>query len=380
MTDNYSKEFNLRDGLIYLNHAGVSPWPLRTVNAVKGFAEENGYEGSFNYLKWMDDETLLRNQARDLINARSADDIALLKNTSEALSVVAYGIDWSCGDNVISTNLEFPSNRIVWESLALKGVEFREAPVDQSGDPEGAILALVDKQTRVISVSSTQYSTGLRLDLERIGAFCRERDIFFCVDAIQSIGAVRFDVQKFRADFVMADAHKWMMGPEGIALFYSRPEARDKLKLHEFGWHMIEAAGDFDTREWSPALSAKRFECGSPNMTGIHALSASLSLLLEAGMDSIESAVLERTSYIIDKINRHRHMELLTPAARDRHAGIVTFACTGQDNTALYQHLMENQVLCANRSGGIRFSPHFYTPFEVMDRAFAIVGDYIEGR
>jgi selenocysteine lyase/cysteine desulfurase len=372
MQDIIQKEFNLRKDLIYLNHAGVSPWPVRTSKAVQQFAEENTLQGSFRYLEWMKTETNLRVQAQKLINAPSKDDIALLKNTSEALSVVAYGLDWKKGDNIVSSNEEFPSNRIVWESLSHVGVEFREAALKSDKSPEDALFSLVDKRTRLITISSVQFSTGLKMDLERIGNFCKSRGILFCVDAIQSIGSVQFDVQKIKADFVMADGHKWMLGPEGLAVFYSNSEARDRIKLNQYGWHMVEAMGDFDRNDWTIAHSARRFECGSPNMLCNHALSASLSLLLEIGQANVEKEVLKRTEYLFAEIQSISELELITSTEPDRYAGIVTLRKPDKDNAALYQYLMANNIICASRSGGIRLSPHFYTPYtqldEVIDR------------
>jgi selenocysteine lyase/cysteine desulfurase len=244
----FQSEFKLKEGLIYLNHASVSPWPIRTSKAVQSFAEENLTFGSRHYPEWLNVESNLRRQAKELLNAQSADEIALLKNTSEALSVVAYGLDWKAGDNIVSTDQEFPSNRIVWESLSSKGVEFRETDLGAEKSPEDAIFTLTDSNTRLITVSSVQYLTGLRLDLEKIGAFCNERGILFSVDAIQSLGALEFDVQRSGAHFVMADGHKWMFGPEGLAIFYCNSLVRDQLSLQQYGWHMVEHAGDFDRR------------------------------------------------------------------------------------------------------------------------------------
>src|SRR5512139_453440 len=191
----FTSEFALNDGLIHLNHAGVSPWPRRTAEAVKAFAEENVNCGSLQYDRWLRVEHELREQLRLLLNAPSAADIALVKNTSEALSFVAGGIDWHWGDNIVTTDEEFPSNRIVWEALADRGVELREAAVANLADPEASLFSRVDGRTRLIAVSSVQFGSGLRMDLKRLGDFCRDRMILFCVDAIQSIGAVRFDVQ-----------------------------------------------------------------------------------------------------------------------------------------------------------------------------------------
>ncbi|MGZ8928743.1 MAG: aminotransferase class V-fold PLP-dependent enzyme, partial [Methylobacter sp.] len=205
-------EFPLADKLIYLNHAAVGVWPKRTCTAVKRFAEENMRYGARNYPAWLHKEMELRRQFQALINAPSPDDIALVKNTSEALSFVAYGLDWRAGDNVVSSNEEFPSNRLPWQSLADRGVEFRQADLAAAGSPEDALFALVDRRTRLLTISSIQFASGLRLDLDKIGAFCKQRNILFCVDAIQSLGAVQFDVQACGADFVMADGHKWMLG------------------------------------------------------------------------------------------------------------------------------------------------------------------------
>ncbi|MGA9992180.1 MAG: aminotransferase class V-fold PLP-dependent enzyme, partial [Thiobacillaceae bacterium] len=130
-----SNEFPLEPGLIYLNHAAVAPWPRRTAEAVKAFAEENLHRGSWDYPKWVQTEARLREQCRLLLNAPSASDIALLKNTSEALSVVAHGLDWHTGDNVVISDQEFPSNRIVWESLAPQGVETRQADLTSAASP-----------------------------------------------------------------------------------------------------------------------------------------------------------------------------------------------------------------------------------------------------
>lgn len=366
------KEFSLREDILYLNHAAVAPWPQRTVTAVKKFAEENGTQGSKAYLHWLTVEAGLRGQLQQLINAPSSDDIALLKNTSEALSVVAFGLPWQTGDNIVSSNEEFPSNRVVWEALREQGVELRQADLQGADSPEDALFARVDARTRLLAVSSIQYASGRRLDLEKLGRFCRDHDILFCIDAIQSIGAVRFDVQAAQADFVMADGHKWMLGPEGLALFYCRAELREQLRLQQYGWHMTDAYVNFDQPTWQPAATARRFECGSPNMLGIHALSASVSLLLEIGMDGVEAAVLDNARTLFEAITASPQLELLSDASPGRFGGIVTFRHRSVDNQRLFEHLTQNGVMCAQRGGGVRFSPHFYTAKEQLLRAVAL--------
>ena len=351
-------EFELEPGLIYLNHAGVAPWPRRTREAVACFAEENSRRGATDYPRWMEVEKRLRNRLRQLLNAPSTDDIALVKNTSEALSMVAYGLDWKAGDNIVTSDEEFPSNRIPWESLRNKGVELRQADLTSTPLAEEALFELVDRHTRLITISSVQYASGRRMNLQRIGEFCHKRGILFCVDAIQSVGAMKADVQAWQADYVMADGHKWLLGPEGLGFFYTTPRSRDLLQLSQYGWHMVEHAGDYDRTEWQIAPTARRFECGSPNMVGIFGLEASTSLLLDIGMDAVERQVLANASLLIEKILADPDLELLSPAKT--HAGIVTFRPVSGKPSRLFDYLRDHNVICAQRGGGIRFSPHFH--------------------
>ncbi|MCG2634187.1 MAG: aminotransferase class V-fold PLP-dependent enzyme [Gammaproteobacteria bacterium] len=367
-----AREFSLDPDVFYLNHAAVAPWPARTAAAVTAFAAENAHRGAQNYPGWLRREAELRELCRDLVNAPSVDDIALVKNTSEALSFVAHGIAWQPGDNVVLCDLEFPSNRIVWESLIPLGVEVRIAETADK-PPEDAMIQLMDRNTRLLSSSSVQYGTGLRMDLQRLGSACRDHGAAFCVDAIQSLGALPFDLQAIGADFVMADGHKWMLGAEGLGLFYCSVEWRERLSLHQYGWHMTEQYSNFDAIEWQPAASARRFECGSPNMLGVQALHASLSLLLEIGMTQVENRLLQNSSRLIELIDTAPGLELISSTEPSRRSGIVTFRKPTEPSDRLFARLRDAGVICAPRGGGIRFSSHFYTPTEVLEKAVALV-------
>ena len=365
-------EFALSRDLVYLNHAAVAPWPRRTADAVARFAAENVLDGARHYPRWLTVERRLRERLARLIGG-AADDVALLKNTSEAISVVAFGFPWQAGDNVVLAAEEFPSNRIAWQALSRLGVQCRTAHLSGAADPEQALLDQVDHRTRVLAVSSVQYGNGLRMHLQRLGAACRARNVALCVDAIQSLGALPFDVEAVQADFVMADGHKWMLGPEGLALLWVRPAWRERLALFQYGWHMTRQGGDFDATEWQPADDARRFECGSPNLLGAHGLDASLSLLEEVGVDRVAQAVLERGAHLIERIAARDELELLSDPSPHGRSGIVTFRHRGIDSAILHRRLLDAGVVCAARGGGVRFSPHFYTPIEQLDAALAVV-------
>lgn len=371
-------EFPLDPDLIYLNHAGVAPWSRAAAEAVKTLADENMRRGATDYPRWTSVETELRERLARFIGVSDSADIALVKNTSEGLSLVALGLDWQPGDNVVISDQEFPSNRMVWEAAAERfGVELRDVRLDSAETPEDALIQAMDQRTRILPVSSVQYATGLRMDLERLGRACRDTGALFCVDAIQSLGALPFDAPAVGADFVIADGHKWLLAPEGLGLFYSRPAVRDRLALIQYGWHMAEAMGHYDRKDWTPARSARRFEPGSPNTLAVHALNASLTLLEERGMDRVGEAVLDNARHLLGRIAEIPEFEAITPAEPGRHAGIVTFKVAGADARTLNTRLRRAGVVAAQRGGGLRFSPHFYTPREALDTALEKVLELI---
>jgi cysteine desulfurase/selenocysteine lyase len=368
----FHDEFVQAPDLRYLNHAAVGPWPKRTAAAVGKFAEENVLLGARDYPDWMKVEQRLRERLARLLNVPSTDDIALVKNTSEALSFVAFGLDWKAGDNVVISDEEFPSNRVVWEALKPQGVDVVQVSL-KGDDPEGALLAACGPRTRLLSISSVQFATGTRLNVERLGHGLKQRGVLFCIDAIQHIGALPFDVQASQCDFAMADGHKWMCSPEGLGVFYCRAALRPHLKLHAFGWHMLEHSGDYERHEWQPAASAQRFECGSPNTLGAMALDASLSLLEEVGMERVGNAVLERVKWLEEGLSAIRGVQLHSAREAERRSGILTFSIDGLQASTVWQQLMHNQVVCLPRGPGIRFSPHFYTQSRVIEETLAIV-------
>jgi len=369
--------FQLDENIVHLNHAAVAPWPIITRDAVITFANENASIGSQNYDLWMKTEQQLKQRLASLINASSSDEIAILKNTSEGLSLIAQGLHFNHGENIVVPAEEFPSNRVVWQALATKDVEIRFIPVQDIENPEQALIDAMDQNTRLLSCSSVQFARGLRLDLNIIGRACRQNNTLFCVDAIQSLGAIAFDAQACLADFVVADGHKWMCGPEGTALFYCRQKIQSQLQLRQYGWHMLKDAFNFSPQnDVRIAENAQRFESGSPNMMGIAALNASLGVLLDIGIENIQAAVIKNADYLFEQLRLLSDINILTPTQQDRYAGIVTFQKRSVDNVKLYEHLQSKNVICAYRGDGIRFSPHFYNTTQDLDKAVSMVRNF----
>ncbi len=376
----FSADFNIDPEIFYLNHAAVAPWPKVTAKAIKSFTEQNTHLGATYYPQWLKTEQSLKEKLARLINSPSEDNIALVKNTSEALSFVANGLDWQAGDSIVIAREEFPSNRIVWQYLQQQGVSVKLVSLyndHNNCSPEQNLLNAIDDTTRLLSVSSVQYADGLRMDLQQIGQYCQQHNILFCVDAIQSLGALPMDVQDINADCIMADGHKWLISSEGLGVFYCRDSLLEQLKPSQFGWHMTEDLHNFDALEWRPAQSARKFECGSPNMLGVHALHSSVSLILEHGIEKITQQLLANTQYLADKLKQLPDINIMSNLSRDRLSGIIAFRHSQLSSEAIYQTLMEKKVICAMRYGNVRFSPHYYTSKIVMDKGIDILRDVI---
>lgn len=370
-----AEQFPVNQQCMYLNHAAVAPWPKCTSDAVQAFALENSITGAQGYLRWLKKEQSLRSKLAQLIGTADEDCVALVKNTSEALSLVAYGLDWQVGDIILISDDEFPSNRIVWESLAEKfGIIVQQVHIAHD-NPEAEIIAALESATqkpKLISISAVQYASGIKLDLAKIGLACKNNNVLFCVDAIQAVGAMPFQCDEWHIDFAMADGHKWMLGPEGLGFFFVKKNHISTLNLYQYGWHMVKDAGNYALKTWQPAENAKRFECGSPNMLAGYALEASIDLLLNVGLTTVANAIEINHGYLLQQLQQ-LGAEILSPLQAERRAGIITFRFAGIDSSELYQQLMNADVVCANRGGGVRFSPHFHTTKACMDDAINVL-------
>ena len=367
---------------LYANHAAISPWPLAASKAVAAFAMENAEIGAEKYSHWLLRETRLRKSLASLINAASADDIALLKNTTEGICTVANGIDWRKGDNIVLPADEFPSNRLPWLALQRLGVEVREVDVRATNEPETALLEQVDKNTRLLSVSAVQWTDGLRLKLETLGRFCQQNNVLFFVDAIQQLGAMQLDVQACGIDFLAADGHKWLLAPEGIAVFFCRESVREQLQINQQGWHMVDEPYQFNREEWQPSKTALRFEAGSPNTLGQVGLHASVDLLQGIGMSRVESFIAENSLTLSSGLEDMPAVKLVRPFDPQCYSGIVSFRPVDKNLLKVQQRLKRRGLSCAVRGGAIRLSPHFYQAgkpvLEMLDLIEAVLKENID--
>jgi selenocysteine lyase/cysteine desulfurase len=278
-------EFPILRSCNFFNHAGVSPLPRRGGDALRAFAdqyERRAYLDSGFYRQVED----LRKSAARMIGA-SAEEVAFVKNTSEGIATVAAGIDWRAGDRIVTTAVEYPANMYPWMDVARRfNVELVTVP--EEARPDGSRAVPLEKvieaadhwRTRLVALSHVEYASGQRHDLATLGRFCRDRQILFCVDAIQSMGVLPIDVRAMNIDFLSADGHKWLLGPEGAGVFFCRRELLPTLRPLSVGWMNVVNDQDYGNYDLTLKPDARRFECGTHNIPGLLALKASLELLL----------------------------------------------------------------------------------------------------
>ena len=364
------QEFPVVENRIFFDHAKVSPLPKRVREVVNEFVQDASSFGTANYSDWMDKVENVRASFARLINAESSE-VAFIKNTSEGISIVANGLDWKPGDNVVIPDIEFPANVYPWWNLKRLGVETRFVHAVEGRVLFDDLVAQVDDRTRIISVSSVECNSGFRNDLNRIGGFCREKGILFCVDAIQSLGVLPMDVKRDHIDFLAADGHKWMLSVEGLGGFYISKEALDKIHPAVVGWDSVINPLDFMNYDFTLRPDARRFEEGSFNTLSIQAFGAALSLFHEFGVDQIEQRIMSLGDRILDGLNK-RDLKVLNSVIPGERSGIISFT-GGMDLKKLSDFMAENRVLLTARDGMIRLSPHFYNSEEEIEEFFELL-------
>jgi selenocysteine lyase/cysteine desulfurase len=346
----------------FLAHAAVCALPRRVTDAMRDQATRaglNDQEESFPATQFH----RARELAARLIDAQPGE-IALVGPTSLALSFVAAGLPFRKGDNILVYFDDYPSNVYPWTALAEKGVEVRLINVREYGRIRPIdVIGQIDEQTRLVALASCHFVAGWRIELDAIGKALRDRNILFCVDAIQTLGA--FPTRGKNVDFLAADAHKWLLGPCGAGIFFVRKSMHEKLRPTVHGWHNVRCPGFVAQEQIVYLPDARRYEAGTANLTGLAGLVAGMELLLEIGVENIAAELLRKRAWLVPAL-RERGLTLLQPDAPAANASaILSFYRPGADMAALHQKLMAAGVhtsLRVDRAGQhyIRVSPHFY--------------------
>jgi len=370
--------FPITEKYIYMNHAAVSPLSTRVRDAMVGITDDVMRHGTANYDDWYRTYELARSAAARLVNAR-AHEIAFMPNTSAAISAIANGLDLRAGDNVVTCDVEFPANVYPWMRLREeRGVTMKLAPEREGRIDPDELLSLIDDRTRVLTISWVQFASGFRSDLARIGKACRERGVFFMVDAIQGLGGLKLDVERDFVDAFAADGHKYLLGTEGAALLFVSDRVIDRVKPITVGWTSVRNYDQFSHAALDSKLDyregALRFECGSLNTVGVYGLRAALDLFLEIGLEKIEQYLLSLSDHLADRLAAKGYKVAGSRNLGEKSA-IVTCQHPRHSPGDLFRVLRSQNIITAPRMNRLRISPHFYNTREEVDKLIEALPD-----
>jgi len=350
----------------YFDHAAVAPISGPAAEALGQWLSEAAQDGDTQWPAWSRQLAATRRTAAELVGAQP-DEIALLPNTTAGIQLVAEGLDWQAGDNVVTLSDEFPANLYPWMQLGDRGVETRRVPTEKGHVDLDRLADRCDSRTRVVSVSWIGYADGCRRDLRAIAEVAHRRGAIFFVDAIQGLGAFPLDVADAAIDCLAADGHKWMLGPEGAGMAYVSRACLPRLRPVGVGWNSVVHAHDFSHIELRLKPTAARYEGGSYNMAGFLALGASLRLLMSLGVENVAAAILDLTDRACEQLTHLGAVVCSSRTAAER-SGIVSFELPGHDPVLVRNHCLERAVVMNCRAGRLRMSPHAYNDQQDLDK------------
>jgi len=367
--ESLDREFPVRRNLIYLNHAALAPLPQRVAGAIEEHTRDASTFGARNWKTWYRRYDETREAAAAFVGG-DAGRIAFLPSTSHALNLVAQGIDWRPGDNVVGDDLEFPANVYPWMNLASRGVEYRTAKSRDGVLAAEDFAPLIDGRTRVVAVSWVAFHSGFVFPLEEISALCRSRDALFVVDAIQGLGTLPIDAHKIGIDVLAADAHKFLYGPEAVALFAYSEKARATISPPWVGWWNVPWRASQLEYRLEPYATGRRFEPGSLPTAQVFGLAAALALLTEIGPD----AARERIAGVVGRLRhglRERGWSIRTPEGSC--SAILSASPPAESPFAAVQRLERHGVIASPRENAVRFSPHVGNDEAEIERVLEIL-------
>ena len=368
-------EFPVAAERVFLGHAGVCALPRRVAEAIAHYTF-NATQGDQEALLPLFRIQQSRELAAKILNAQ-ADEIAFVGPTTLGLSYVANGLPFRKRDNVLIYHDDYPSNVYPWMALAERGVEVRLMNVRELGKIRAIdVQGQVDENTRLVALASCHFISGWRINIPAIGKYLRERGIWFCVDAIQTVGAFPTTVEY--VDFLAADAHKWLLGPCAAGVFYVRRPLQEVLKPTALGWNNVRCPNFVAQDGLAFRSGAHRYEAGSDNLLGLVGLHAAMELLLEVGIENISAELLRKRAWLVPAIQEKGYSVLQPGAPPENASSIVTFFKAGADMKELHAKLEAANILTslrADRTGQnyIRLSPHFYNTDEELRRVVELL-------
>jgi selenocysteine lyase/cysteine desulfurase len=350
----------------YLDHAAIAPLATPVRSTVEVFLGRMTEE-PFDRIHWERFRSQVRGRVAQLLSV-GQESIAFTKNTTAGIGLVAGGLDWEDGDNIVGVDREYPANIYPWMGLKRKGVELRLYRPEHGRIDVKALERLCDRRTRVLAISAVQFWSGFRTDLAALGTALKGRDVLLVVDAIQAAGAMRLDLSATPVDFLCAGAHKWLLGPIGVGFAYVGPRMLERLTPTTIGTDSVVRDEEYFDYDLTLKTDARRFEEAAPNYPGILGMGAAVNLLLRAGTAALEDGVLRLADRLRDELPRRGYELVLKPTRPSERSGIVSFRHPRMVPAELHTRLREAGVIISLRSDFLRASAHYYNSDQDLDR------------
>ncbi|MEM6691331.1 MAG: aminotransferase class V-fold PLP-dependent enzyme [Planctomycetota bacterium] len=363
----------------YFDHAAVGPLSAPACSAIQKYASQAMHLGDTVWPTWNRNLDRVRHLAAELAGCEERE-IAIVANTTSGIGVVAEGFPWKEGDNVVIPSGEFPSNLFPWKRLEVDepnrpAVEVRVVPRQGDRVNVGDLLDACDQRTRLIATSWVGYASGFRIDVDSLVAQAHQRGILVFIDAIQGLGVMPLDLGKTPVDFLAADGHKWLLGPEGAGILFVRQKHIDLLRPPALGWASVKASHNYSDPVMELKDDAGRFESGSANMPGIAALAASLEMFAAVGRnygaDSVSRRILDLCEQLDDRL-KSLGAKTRRDASQMHQSGIVSFEIPGKDPAKVREEGLRQDVVLSVRDGSIRAAVHAYQNDEDFERLIEI--------
>jgi cysteine desulfurase/selenocysteine lyase len=350
-------EFPVTSKYAYLDHAAVGPLPTRVLEATKLVVQEKS-EGDIHWEAWEERAEAARKSIADLIGARE-EEIALTTSTSEGLAIVANGLSYEKGQNVVTCDMEFASNLFPWQALTKRyGLELRVVQNHEGILRMDDFNDVIDEKTKLVAVSYVQYSNGFRTDLAELSKIAHENGAYVVTDAVQAVGQMPIDISNIGVDFLATSGYKWLLSPISTGFLYVKRDLINELWPTIVGYRSDENPMDFSYRNLQPAKTARRYEAGQLNFPGFAGMKEAIGLLQDVGIANVWSRILSHIDLLRDGLEKNSSVQIRSSMDEKTRSGILNLRCENPDSIA--DRLFEHGIVISVRGGGLRISPHFY--------------------
>lgn len=371
-------EFPVSDQYAYFQHAAVSALPLPAREVIESVTDDMMRNGCLNEQKWRRSIRETRSLSAELLSVPT-DRLGFVNSTSHGLSWIAESLPLEEGDTVLVPEVEFPANQFPWQNLTRKGIEFRTLPSKDGRVHARNLREALDPSVKVFACSSVQFSNGFRADLEALGSLCHDHEVHFVVDGIQSLGWDDLDLHSLPIDAMVADAHKWLCGPESVGLIYLDRNFQKTLDPSLVGWHSVESPWQFDDPSFELKDDASVVEMGSYNTIGLLAFAESLRLLKDVGLATIREHNLYLKSELTDRLNQLNVTCAHTDWEEQHHSPIVSLTHPNLETEGMAKRAEDHWIQLSERGGRIRVALHLYNNQADLDQLTAFLEEEVSG-